>query len=236
MFYSMLPFIGIESVSPNRVSLKRIGIKIHVGVLPENWGGVGLMLSDGHILDSNAVLGSTITLQRKDIIGVAVKNDNMSIIMSPDPPRKAYFCSGTVKCPEAKIETGINGAGSKYVGYEATETLRQCITYSGWAVNVAYNTMLNGSHCYLPYQGELLFIYNNRDIINDLLLRCGCSELPRGDYWSSALLGKVDSDGNSTNDANGYLKVVAGINFGGGQIWGLNVQGYYYVLPITRLN
>lgn len=95
--------------------------------------------------------------------------------------------------------------------------------------------MLNGRHCYLPYQGELLAIFNNKDAINSLLERCGCSALPGGDYWSSALLGRVNSEGNDTLDVNGYLHIVAGINFTSNDVWGLNVQGYYNVLPIAKL-
>ena len=46
----------------------------------------------------------------------------------------------------------------------------------------------------------------------------------------------MDADGNDTNDTNGYLKIVAGINFTSDNYWGLNVQGFYNVLPITKLN
>ena len=157
--------------------------------------------------------------------------------MPPDTPSKAWFCGGKNICPSAKVEIGVNGAGSKYIGEEATAAFRTTLTGDqNWAVNKAYNTIINGQHCYLPYQGELRIIYENRAYINELLERCGCRALPGGDYWSSALIQRVDADGNETSDVNGYLKIVAGINFTSDNYWGLNVQGYYNVLPITKLN
>ena len=157
--------------------------------------------------------------------------------MSPDTPHKEWFCGGKNTCPSAKVEIGVDGAGSKYIGEEATAAFRTTLTGDqNWAVNKAYNTIINGQHCYLPYQGELRIIYENRAYINELLERCGCSALPGGDYWSSALIQRVDANGNYTSDVNGYLKIVAGINFTSADYWGLNVQGYYNVLPITKLN
>lgn len=201
----------------------------------EDYKGIGIMLTDNSIIDYSEI--NTNQYTREDIIGITIQNDDVSIIMSPDAPSKAWFCGGKNSCPSAKVEIGVNGAGSKYIGEEATAAFRTTLTGDqNWAVNKAYNTIINGQHCYLPYQGELRIIYENRVYINELLERCGCSALPGGDYWSSALIQRVDADGNDTSDVNGYLKIVAGINFTSDNYWGLNVQGYYNVLPITKLN
>ena len=201
----------------------------------EDYKGIGIMLTDNSIIDYSEI--NTNYYTREDIIGITIQNNDVSIIMSPDTPSKAWFCNGKSICPSAKVEIGVNGAGSKYIGEEATAAFRTTLTGDqNWAVNKAYNTIINGQHCYLPYQGELRIIYENRAYINELLERCGCSALPGGDYWSSALIQRVDADGNDTSDTNGYLKIVAGINFTSDNYWGLNVQGYYNVLPITKLN
>lgn len=201
----------------------------------ESYKGIGIMLTDNSIIDYSEI--NTNQYTRQDIIGITIQNNDVSIIMSPDTPSKAYFCGGKNTCPSATLEIGVNGAGSKYIGEEATAAFRTTLTGDqNWAVNKAYNTIINGQHCYLPYQGELRIIYENRAYINELLERCGCSALPGGDYWSSALIQRVDADGNDTSDINGYLKIVAGINFTSDNYWGLNVQGFYNVLPITKLN
>lgn len=208
----------------------------HIYIIKKDYKGIGVMLTDNSIIDYSEMTASQ-QYTREDIIGITIQNDYVSIIISPDTPAEAYFCGGRNTCPSAIAEDGVDVAGEKYIGEEATATLRACLTAdSNWAVNKAYNTMLNGQHCYLPYQGELRVIYKNRTIINELLEKCGCSALPGGDYWSSSLVQRVDADDHSTNDVNGYLKTIAGINFSIGQIWGLNVQGYYNVLPITKLN
>lgn len=197
---------------------------------------IGIMFTDGTIIDYTQIPASA-TYDKEDVIGISIQNSNMSVIIPPYPISKAYFCNENISCPSAILETGINGASSKYIGEEATAAFRTTLgNVQQWAVNIAYNTTLNGQNCYLPYQGELLVIYRNKDIINELLVKCGYNALPNGDYWSSSLLKRVDSDGNSTNNINGYLKIMAGINFGSNNIWGLNVQGYYNVLPITKLN
>ena len=202
----------------------------------ESYKGIGIMLTDNSIIDYSEINANQ-QYTRQDIIGITIQNDDVSIIMSPDTPSKAWFCGGKNTCPSAEVEIGVNGAGSKYIGEEATAAFRTTLTGDqNWAVNKAYNTIINGQHCYLPYQGELRIIYENRAYINELLKRCGCSTLPGGDYWSSALIKRVDADGNETSDTNGYLNIVAGINFTSAEYWGLNVQGYYNVLPITKLN
>lgn len=202
----------------------------------EDYKGIGIMLTDNSIIDYSEI-NTNQQYTRQDIIGITIQNNDVSIIISPDTPSKAWFCGGKNTCPSATLEIGVNGAGTKYIGEEATAAFRTTLTGDqNWAVNKAYNTIINGQHCYLPYQGELRIIYENRAYINELLERCGCSALPGGDYWSSALIQRVDADGNDTSDVNGYLKIVAGINFTSDNYWGLNVQGYYNVLPITKLN
>lgn len=198
--------------------------------------GIGVLLTSGEIIDYNNPKFSSEGYSRNDIYGITLQDNNISIVISPDTVQKAYFCGGKVVCTKAQQEVGINGASSKFIGEEATATLRGCLTDQSWAVNKAYNTLINGQHCYLPYQGELIAIYNNRKFISDLLVKCGCSALPDGDYWSSALLARADSDGNQTSNINDYLLIIAGVNFTNDEKWGLNVQGYYNVLPVIKLS
>lgn len=232
--------INIGNIVANSVFIGNTECKdIYIGTNhvyhKEGYKGIGIMLTDNSIIDYSEI--NTNQYTRQDIIGITIQNNDVSIIMSPDTPSKAWFCGGKNTCPSAKVEIGVNGAGSKYIGEEATAAFRTTLTGDqNWAVNKAYNTIINGQHCYLPYQGELRIIYENRTYINELLERCGCSALPGGDYWSSALIQRVDADGNDTSDVNGYLKIVAGINFTSDNYWGLNVQGFYNVLPITKLN
>lgn len=237
----MINNINLGSIATDSIFIGDIECKdVYIGEAnvyhKESYKGIGIMLTDNTIIDYSDI-GANRSWTREEIIGITIQNDNISIIMSPDTPPKGYFCGGRNVCPSAVSEIGVNGAGSKYIGEEATAAFRTTLTGDqNWAVNKAYNTIINGQHCYLPYQGELRIIYENRAYINELLERCGCSALPGGDYWSSALIQRVDADGNDTSDVNGYLKIVAGINFTSDNYWGLNVQGFYNVLPITKLN
>lgn len=212
----------------NKNELVSPPIKIDVGILFNDMSRL-----DYTEIDYNELISDVPAFSREDIIGITLKlPNNKTIIISPDKPTKAYFCGGSVRCPDAVCETSTASASGKYDGRTATDTFRTTLTVQSWAVNVAYNKMINGQHCYLPYAGELLAIFNKRHMVNLLLKYCGCSALPSdGDYWSSTLLGRLDS-----TDVNSYLNIMAGINWGGGQYWGLNVQGFYYVLPITELN
>ena len=236
----MLNNINLGSVATNSIFIGDIECKdVYIGEThiyhKESYKGIGIMLTDNTIIDYSDIAANR-SWTREEIIGITIQNNNISIIMSPDTPAKGYFCGGRNICPSAIIEEGVNGAGAKYIGEEATAAFRTTLTGDqNWAVNKAYNTIINGQHCYLPYQGELRIIYENRAYINELLKKCGCSALPGGDYWSSALLARVDVDGNIIESVNGYLRTVAGINFTSADYWGLNVQGYYNILPITKL-
>lgn len=224
----------MQWVKPEVVRPQWVRVKGGGGVPSFTACGIGVMLVNGDIVDYNDPRLGVYT--RDQIKGITIEDENISVIISPDAPQGAYFCGGRSVCPQAVREAGIDGAGGKYIGEAATATFRECLTADqSWAVNRAYNTMIDGRHCYLPYQGELLTVFRNKDIINDLRVRCGGAALPGGDYWSSALLARVDGEGVQTDNTDGFLSVMAGINFGGNKIWGLNVQGYYYVLPMVRL-
>ncbi len=195
--------------------------------------GIGIMLKDRSIVDYNDPRIGKYT--REKIIGIAYQDEFISVLISPDSLRQAFFCGGSVVVEDAIQEKGISGADSKFIGKESTDIFRVKLAPDE-AVNVAYNKILDDRHCYLPYMGELNLILLNKDKIDELLVRCGCKALPTGDYWSSALLARVNSSGEPTNAPSGYLQVMAGINVGDDFIrWGLNVQGYYWVLPITKL-
>lgn len=200
--------------------------------------GIGLLLTNGTIIDyDDPYIKDSYTAD--EVIGVTIQKDDISIIISPTMRQTGcYFCGGSVVCSDAtQYSTAMIALRDDRDGEDNTTAYRTSIKGSEEAVNVCYNTMLNGQHCYLPSFAELTYIMNNKDKVNTLLGKCGGNLLQvNRNYWSSSLFNRKDPNtGAETTDPNGYLNYVGGY-YGGGNYDGFNVQGLYYVIPITKLN
>lgn len=222
----------------SRVCLDRAGVGVGAGSgeVPPSFVpyGIGIMLKGGAIVDMNDPRLKA-SYGRDEIEGIAFQRGGMSVVICPDVPPSAYFCGGRSVCPDASVVTTAAIAGQQFNGAENTAVLRRWLTADGtWAVNRAYNTIVNGRNCYLPSLGELMAIWRCKAEVDALLVRCGCEALPAASYWSSALATRQTADGENSDDPNAFLAWVYGI-YGNGDWDGFNVQGFYRVLAIAAL-
>lgn len=200
--------------------------------------GIGILFKDGSQRDSSEIRESE-TFSRSDVEAITYEVDGHSWLISPGA-YQCYFCGGTVKCPSAETSATSTIASTKFNGKENTDVFRAGMSSqdSGWAVFKAYNTMLNGQHCWLPSLGELVAIMSKSEILKALLLKCGIDISTHTQYWSSSLASRKDPDSGEVSPdtaTNGYLYYVYGCYSAGG--WdGFNVQGLYWALPITEYN
>lgn len=197
--------------------------------------GIGIQLADGTIIDQNNPAMKE-SYSRDEVIGITFEKGHVSCVICPDTVQQKYFCGGNsvAECA-ARFPTLL--LSCKYYSYGGeADILRDYLKYSDWAVNVAYAKTLNGQHCYLPSESELVPILAEAEAIDALLAKIdGCEPLPSSWYWSTTLANRKDtSTGESTYDPGGYLWYVYGCTKAG-TTDGLNVQGYYNVLPIAPI-
>lgn len=193
--------------------------------------GIAVLLKNGKKIDY-AKMSPTSHFPKSVVEGIAFECDGHSLLIAPEATQ-CYFCNGSSVCPT--VASGLmNQAAFLFDGKDNTEKYHASLTNPAWAVNVAYGMELNGTRCWLPSLGELKAIFNHRDTISELLQKCGLEGLTKGNYWSSSLANRVDSDRQKTDDVNGYLYTVYGV-YVNGNADGFNVQGLYWALPITDL-
>lgn len=203
---------------------------------PDN---IGLMLTDGRIIDYTQVMADGKTYELSEVVGVTVQETKASFVIHPkygNNGETCYFSSGNKRVPSLFF-TGLEySAHDYYNGYEDTQIIiDEFGTYnSDWAAPSAKGTMFNnGESGYLMSAGEAVIIYNNRDKINDMLAKInGADTIVDGKgIWTST--------GNSIQEDTGYIY----------QVWylmenptpvhridGANVQAKKYVRPIARIN
>lgn len=205
------------------VAANKKGWTIYVGGQIRGGGtnGIGLMFKDGTVRDYNQITNSE-TFSSSDIEAITFEKYGLSLLISPIQTQ-CFFCGGQLKCDTIEFKY-LNQCIPDTDGEEQTAKLRAALVNNQWAVNRAYNTIIDGQHCYVGALGEYNLIYQEKAIINDLLSKCGLPALKQ--IWSSSFGAKTE---------DGYLHVVYGL-YDNGNKDGFNVQGNYFVLPITKYN
>lgn len=193
--------------------------------------GAYLLTTDGQLLNSSSEkLKDSYT--SSEVVGIVVSTKLGALLLPATELKKAYFCNGKSKCENAiAYADGYGALSIGYVGKENTDIFRATLTGDmNWAVNLAYNTMLNGQHCWLPSIRELHDIWAYKTEITSLLTRCGVT-WNFNEIWSSTLNKRTDE---------GYLWYVHGVYWkenetgnNNAEMDGFNVQGEYTVLPVT---
>lgn len=186
--------------------------------------GAYLKLKDGSLIKSDSNFKDTYT--SSEIIGIVCRTKDINLLIPATKLKTGiYFCNGSSTCPDVSTISTATIATTYYNGYATTNLLRKSLSAdSNWAVNLAYNTMLDGRHCWLPSMGELMNIVSLKDEITTILNKLGVT-WDFNEIWSSTLA--VLKDGTE------YIQTVYGY-YWKSQTWdGFNCQGAYALLPVT---
>lgn len=195
--------------------------------------GIAVLLKNGRKIDYAQML-PTSAFPKSECEGIVFEKEGMSVIMAMEPVQ-CYFCNGTQVCSTVEVCPSTAIGSNRVNGLEQTEKLRVVLTAdSSWAVNAAYAHVFGKStHGYLPALGELCRIFRHKETVDTLLARCGCEGLDKANYWSSTLGGRVDSEGNYSEDVTDYIRTVFGV-YASGDMDGFNCQGLYWALPMAE--
>jgi len=185
--------------------------------------GAYLKLKDGSLIKSDSNFKNTYS--SNEVIGIVCKTKDINLLIPATTLKSAYFCNGTSTCSDVSTIATANIATTYFDGYSTTNLLKNKLTAdSNWAVNLAYNTMLDGRHCWLPSMGELMNIVSLKDEIAIILNKLGIT-WNFNEIWSSALA--------TLKDGTEYINYVYGYYWKTNAYDGFNCQGAYTVLPVT---
>lgn len=185
--------------------------------------GAYLKLKDGSLIKSNSNFKNTYS--SNEVIGIVCKTKDINLLIPATTLKSAYFCNGTSTCSDVSTIATANIATTYFDGYSTTNLLKNKLAAdSNWAVNLAYNTILDGRHCWLPSMGELMNIVSLKDEIATILNKLGIT-WNFNEVWSSALA--------TLKDGTEYINYVYGYYWKTNAWDGFNCQGAYTVLPVT---
>lgn len=184
--------------------------------------GIGLKFKDGTELDYNYFKDGQ-TFDKNNVECILFKLEDLSLMISP-VQTQCYFSNARVKCDNFTILSS-----NQYInllnGEEMSVILKNTFTQdTTWTIHRACNTKLDGKNCYLGSLGEYYRIYKHKNVINDILTRCGLPKLQQ--IWSSSLGGR--------DTETGYITWTFGL-YADGRTDNFRVNGLYYVLPIAKL-
>ena len=190
--------------------------------------GIGVLKTDGSWI---SYADAPDSLDSSEVVGITYKDSDCSFCLGLTD-KQCYFCNGTtvINPDDIVYDSLANKALLDYKGKSNTELLKpQLTTNNNWAVNVCTDTIFpNGKTGYLMSLGEFskLFDTNVAAKVNDLLLRCGGTEISSTyNYWTSTL--------NNINEDTGYIERVWIAHLPSYRDGGV-VQGHYYVRPVCE--
>lgn len=206
--------------------------------------GIGLMLASGEILDYSIVMKDTAkTYELSEVVGVTVEKSEASFVIHPNygrSGRTSYFCSGDQNISQEIFKTSNEyEADTHFNGYEDTQTIIEEFNKNDvyledvWAAGAcSLITFNNGEHGYLMSTGEAKIIYDNREIINELLKKInGADSIVDGKGIWTSTVNELNSGGQlyimwylMEKPSDGHF------------IDGHNVQGLKYTRPLARIN
>lgn len=186
--------------------------------------GAYLKLTDGSLIKSDSKFKDTYT--SSEVIGIVCKTKDINLLIPATKLKTGiYFCNGSSTCPDVSTISTATIASTYYDGYATTNLLRNRLAAdSNWAVNLAYNTFLDGRRCWLPSMGELMNIVSLKDEITTILDKLGIT-WDFNEIWSSALA--------NLKDGTEYIQTVYGFYWKTKAWDGFNCQGAYALLPVT---
>lgn len=210
---------------------------------PDN---IGLMLTDGRIIDYTQAMADGKTYELSEVVGVTVQETEASFVIHPKyakDGKTCYWSWGSPALSNSLFRTGYEYSADKhFTGYDDTQTLIADFDSNGaswgrpgneYAVYAADNvTFNNGEKGYLMSAGEAVKINDNRTAINALLAKINGADaiMPDGmDIWTSTLNG---NEGEVINNA--WYLIGNPVSYH--RIDGANVQAKKYVRPIARIN
>lgn len=211
-----------------------IGPDPELPVPPYVKSGVGVLLSDGTIMDYNhpnfADIDTTkvvcLTLQT---VLADYNNQAVNLFLAKEQGLK-YFSNGQrpVDASLYKYENLVNVALYDFDGENNTKLLIKTLyNDTTWAAIWCSKQTLNGKACYLPAEGECNAIIRNIATINNILTKLSLPIIGTQTWlWSSSV--------NKKNDNTDNLGWVFGVK-GDGSKDSINVQGMYLAWPVAKM-
>lgn len=186
--------------------------------------GAYLKLKDGSLIKSDSNFKDSYT--SSEVVGIVCKTKDINLLIPATTLKTdVSFCNESSTCPDVSTISTADIATSYYDGYAATNLLKANLSAdSNWAANLAYNTMLDDRHCWLPSMGELMNIVSLKDEITTILNKLGVT-WNFNEIWSSALA--------SLKDSTQYIQTVYGYSWKNQTYDSFNCQSAYTLLPVT---
>lgn len=186
--------------------------------------GAYLKLKDGSLIKSDSKFKDSYSAD--EVIGIVCRTKNINLLIPATTLKTSvYFCNGSSSCPDVNTISTATIASTYYNGYATTNLLRKgLIGDTNWAANLAYQTILDGRHCWLPSMGELSDIVSLKDEITTILTKLGIT-WNFNEIWSCAIA--------TLKDNTDYINYVYGYYWSTKSWDGFNCQGAYTVLPVT---
>ena len=192
---------------------------------------IGVLLVDGTRVPYSQVPAGG--YPKEQVVGITYQDDDCAFCVETDDISQSYFCgAGLISDdPEGMLVTNASGtATTDLQGLFNTKTLcAELRADQTLAVNRCRNLKFrNGQMGYLGSLGEYHRLLAEKDVVNDLLVRCGGTALrDTGEYWSSTL-NLFSASGDNTRwvwiwNAGGYVD-------------GGSAQGLRYCRPLCEYN
>lgn len=171
---------------------------------------------------------------KEQVVGITYQDDDCAFCVETDDITQSYFCgAGLISDdPEGMLVTNASGtATTDLQGLFNTKTLcAELRANQTFAVNRCRNFKFrNGQMGYLGSLGEYHRLLAEKDVVNDLLVRCGGTPISTSDgdnYWSSTL-NNYDPDSSSR---------IVWIWNGNGYVDGANCQNLFKCRPLCEYN
>lgn len=171
---------------------------------------------------------------KEQVVGITYQDGDCAFCVETDDITQSYFCGAGLifDDPEGMLVTNANGtATTDLQGLFNTKTLcAELRADQTLAVNRCRNHQFrNGQMGYLGSLGEYHRLLAKKDVVNDLLVRCGGTPISTSDgdnYWSSTL-NNYDPDSSSR---------IVWIWNGNGYVDGANCQNLFKCRPLCEYN
>ena len=152
---------------------------------------IGVLLTNGTRVPYSQVLAEG--YPKEQVVGITYQDGDCAFCVETDDINQSYFCGAGLisEDPEGMLVTNASGeASTDLQGLFNTKTLcAELRADQTLAVNRCRNHKFrNGQMGYLGSLGEYRRLLAEKDVVNDLLVRCGGTALQdTGEYWSSTL-------------------------------------------------
>lgn len=231
---------GLKSETDKSISIDPAilsKIDAFTNYITDNRYGVGVLLKNGRYVDYNHMFDGQ-AFDSGEVEAFTYDKNGHSWLIFPIPTQRE-FCRNTNVPTLPKIQGASMAAyneGYAFKGKEYCEAIREYVTNPVYAVNWAYSQELGGNKCWIPSLGELKALYDEKDIINNLVTRCGLTQkFFMSETFSSSLANRQREDGTQVAEEyseEGTITCMFGTQ-GNGNFDGFPTAGNFMCVAIT---